>query len=142
MENFSPISATIGGAMIGFSAVWLMLSVGRIAGISGILGGIIKGRENDKAWRFSFFIGLMIGPQFIAIINPSILMIEFPVEGPFLIIGAILVGIGTQLGNGCTSGHGVCGNALLSRRSILATLTFMTTGIITVFINQSSLGGV
>ena len=93
MENFSPISATIGGAMIGFSAVWLMLSVGRIAGISGILGGIIKGRENDKAWRFSFFIGLMIGPQFIAIINPSILMIEFPVEGPFLIIGAILVWI-------------------------------------------------
>ena len=83
----------------------------------------------------------MIGPQFIAIINPSILMIEFPVEGPFLIIGAILVGIGTQLGNGCTSGHGVCGNALLSRRSILATLTFMTTGIITVLLIKV-IGGV
>ncbi|MDG1141633.1 MAG: YeeE/YedE thiosulfate transporter family protein [Hellea sp.] len=131
MENFSPISASIGGAMIGLAAVWLMASVGRIAGISGILGGIIE-KNGNKAWRLSFFIGLVIGPHFMAAIDPRILTIEFPVEGPFLIIGAILVGIGTQLGNGCTSGHGVCGNALSSRRSILATITFMTTGIVTV----------
>jgi uncharacterized membrane protein YedE/YeeE len=70
----------------------------------------------------------------MAAMEPTILMIEFPVNGPLLIIGAILVGIGTQLGNGCTSGHGVCGNALSSRRSILATLIFMTTGMITVFL--------
>jgi uncharacterized membrane protein YedE/YeeE len=133
MENFSPISASIGGAMIGLAAVWLMASLGRIAGISGILGGIIEKNDN-KAWRLSFFIGLIIGPQFMAAVDPRILTIEFPVEGPFLIIGAILVGIGTQLGNGCTSGHGVCGNALSSRRSILATLIFMTTGMITVFL--------
>jgi uncharacterized membrane protein YedE/YeeE len=134
MENFSPISASIGGAMIGFAAVWLMASVGRIAGISGILGGIIEANDDDKAWRVSFLIGLIIGPQFMAAMEPTILMIEFPVNGPLLIIGAILVGIGTQLGNGCTSGHGVCGNALSSRRSILATLIFMTTGMITVFL--------
>lgn len=139
MENFSPISASIGGAMIGLAAVWLMASLGRIAGISGILGGIIEKNDN-KAWRLSFFIGLVIGPQFMAAIDPRILTIEFPVEGLFLIIGAILVGIGTQLGNGCTSGHGVCGNALSSRRSILATLIFMTTGMITVFL-MNIMGG-
>lgn len=134
MENFSPMSASIGGAMIGFASVWLMASVGRIAGVSGILGGIIDGNDDNKAWRLSFFIGLIIGPQFIAVIDPTILKIEFPVNGALLVIGAILVGIGTQLGNGCTSGHGVCGNALLSRRSILATLIFMTTGMTTVFL--------
>ena len=141
MENFSPITASLGGAMIGLAAVWLMASYGRIAGISGILGGIFEKNNNDKFWRLSFFLGLLISPHLVSLFDVSLLNIEFPVEGPLLITAAILVGIGTQLGNGCTSGHGVCGNALLSQRSIVATLTFMTTGIITVFITKF-LGGV
>ena len=141
MENFSPITASLGGAMIGLAAVWLMASYGRIAGISGILGGIFEKNNNDKFWRLSFFLGLLVSPHLVSLFDVSLLNIEFPVEGPLLISAAILVGIGTQLGNGCTSGHGVCGNALLSQRSIVATLTFMITGIITVVITKF-LGGV
>ena len=134
MENFTPISAAIGGAMIGLSAVWLMASAGRIAGISGILGGALTGASGDKLWRWTFLIGLLLGPLAGAIIRPEFLKAEFPVTGPLIILGGICVGLGTQLGNGCTSGHGVCGNARLSMRSFLATLTFMATGIATVFI--------
>lgn len=140
MENFTPISAALGGAMIGLSAVWLMASAGRIAGISGILGGSLNAPKNDKLWRWTFLLGLLISPLIIGFFKPSTLQVSFPTTGPLLIIAAILVGIGTQLGNGCTSGHGVCGNARLSMRSLLATLSFMATGIITVFIMRS-LGG-
>ena len=137
MDNFTPISAAIGGAMIGLSAVWLMASAGRIAGISGILGGSLNAGQGDKLWRWTFLAGLIIAPLFVRLFSPELLEIEFPTTGPLLILAAVLVGIGTQLGNGCTSGHGVCGNARLSIRSLLATLTFMTTGVLTVFILRS-----
>ena len=140
MENFTPISAAIGGAMIGVSAVWLMASAGRIAGISGILGGALGAESGDKSWRWSFLIGLFIAPLLVGLLRPSRLNVEFPVTGPLLILAAILVGVGTQLGSGCTSGHGVCGNARLSMRSLIATLTFMTTGVMTVFVLRA-LGG-
>lgn len=134
MENFTPISAAIGGALIGLSAVWLMASAGRIAGISGILGGAFSADNGDKLWRWTFILGLLIAPFLVKWMNPALLEVTFPTTGPLLIIAAILVGLGTQLGNGCTSGHGVCGNARLSMRSIVATLTFMATGVLTVFI--------
>lgn len=134
MENFTPISAALGGAMIGLSAVWLMASAGRIAGISGILGGGLTASKGDKLWRWTFLLGLFVGPLLVGLLKPSTLQVNFPTSGPLLIVAAILVGIGTQLGNGCTSGHGVCGNARLSIRSLLATLTFMATGVLTVFI--------
>lgn len=134
MENFTPLSAALGGAMIGLSAVWLMASAGRIAGISGILGGAFNAPENDKLWRWTFLLGLVVGPLLVGLLKPSTLQVSFPTSGPLLILAAILVGIGTQLGNGCTSGHGVCGNARFSIRSLLATLTFMITGVLTVFI--------
>ena len=137
MENFTPISAAIGGAMIGLSAVWLMASAGRIAGISGILGGSLNAGRGDKLWRWTFLAGLILSPLIVKLFKPALLMVEFPTTGPLLILAAILVGVGTQLGNGCTSGHGVCGNARLSIRSLLATLTFMTTGVLTVFILRS-----
>lgn len=140
MENFTPISAAIGGAMIGLSAVWLMASAGRIAGISGILGGTIGASAGDRFWRWTFLAGLLIAPLIVGLFEPSRLEIDFPVTGPLLVLAAVLVGVGTQLGNGCTSGHGVCGNARLSVRSLLATLTFMATGVLTVFIMRS-LGG-
>lgn len=134
MENFTPVSAAIGGALIGFSAVWLMASAGRIAGISGILGGIASADPGDKAWRWTFLLGLFVAPFLVRLFDPAFLEVTFPTTGPLLILAAILVGLGTQLGNGCTSGHGVCGNARLSIRSIVATLTFMATGVATVFV--------
>lgn len=134
MENFTPLSATLGGALIGLSAVWLMASVGRIAGISGILGGAITAPKPDRYWRWSFLAGLIIAPILIQVVQGESLPINFPTSVPLIIIAAVLVGLGTQLGNGCTSGHGVCGNARLSMRSLIATLTFMITGILTVFI--------
>lgn len=141
MENFTPVSAAIGGAMIGLSAVWLMASAGRIAGISGIVGGALDAGKGDKLWRWTFLAGLLLAPLIVGFFDASFLEIDFPTTGPLLVLAAVLVGIGTQLGNGCTSGHGVCGNARLSIRSLLATLTFMGTGIVTVFIMRS-LGGV
>lgn len=141
MENFTPYSAAIGGAMIGLSAVWLMASAGRIAGISGILGGTLNAYKGDKLWRWTFLAGLLLAPLVVGFFKSSLLEIEFPTTGPLLILAAVLVGVGTQLGNGCTSGHGVCGNARLSMRSLLATLTFMATGIITVLIMRS-FGGI
>ncbi len=140
MENFTPVSALIGGAFIGLSAVWLMASAGRIAGVSGILGGTVSAGSNDRLWRWTFLAGLLIGPLCVGFIKPDLLNVTFPITGAWLIAGGICVGIGTQLGNGCTSGHGVCGNARLSIRSILATLTFMATGIITVFIVHQGVG--
>lgn len=141
MDNFTPLSATLGGALIGLSAVWLMASAGRIAGISGILGGTFTASKGDRLWRLTFMAGLLIGPLIVGFFKPGLFRADFPFTGPLLIIGGICVGIGTQLGNGCTSGHGVCGNARLSMRSLIATLTFMTTGFITVFIMRHVVGG-
>ena len=140
MDNFTPISAAIGGAMIGLSAVWLMASAGRIAGISGILGGAFTASPRDRIWRWTFLLGLLVGPLCVSWFRPDLLKAEFPVTGPLLIVAGICVGIGTQLGNGCTSGHGVCGNARLSMRSLLATLTFMTTGVLTVLVVRFVVG--
>jgi len=134
MENFTPLSATLGGILIGLSVVWLMASAGRIAGISGILGGVIQPGSGDKLWRWTFLAGLILSPVLIGRFRPDLLDIDFPVKGPLLIVAAIFVGIGTQLGNGCTSGHGVCGIARLSIRSLIATLTFIGFGVLTVFV--------
>jgi len=141
MENFTPISAIIGGALIGLSAVWLMASAGRIAGISGILGGALTGANGDKLWRWTFLAGLLIGPLIVGLFRPNLLHADFTVTGPVLILAGICVGVGTQLGSGCTSGHGVCGNARLSMRSLIATLVFMITGMATVFIMRHVIGG-
>lgn len=133
MENFTPLSATIGGVLIGLSALWLMASSGRIAGISGILGGVLQGAKGDKLWRLTFLLGLVVGPLLVGIWRPSLLRSDFPVQGGLLIAAGVLVGLGTQMAGGCTSGHGVCGNARLSVRSLVATLTFMLTGALTVY---------
>lgn len=97
--------------------------------------------KGDKIWRLTFLAGLLMGPLLVGFFKPDLLRADFPVTGPLLILGGICVGIGTQLGNGCTSGHGVCGNARLSMRSLIATLTFMATGIITVLIMRHVVGG-
>jgi len=121
--------------LIGLSAVLLMYGNGRIAGISGILGGIFGDRK-DWGWRLPFLAGLVIIPFLMVTLRPEFDVAIFRTHKWTLLIAGIIVGIGTQLGNGCTSGHGVCGNARLSERSFIATLTFMATGIGTVFVSK------
>lgn len=131
--QFTPLSALLGGAIIGLAASIFLLFNGRIAGISGIVGGLFKPSKNDIGWRLAFVIGLLLAPTIygLCFVLPSI-QIERGSLG--LIIAGLLVGIGTRYGSGCTSGHGVCGISRLSPRSMVATVAFMLAGIITVFI--------
>lgn len=142
MTDFTPISASIGGALIGASAVLLMASLGRIAGISGIAGGLATAQPSDRSWRVAFLIGLIGAPALMVLTRPELLRVDFTVSLPLIALAGVIVGVGTTLGNGCTSGHGVCGNARLSGRSIVATLTFMATGIATTFLMRHVIGGV
>lgn len=141
--NFTPYSALIGGALIGLSAAVLLLFKGRIAGISGIAGGVILPEKGDIPWRILFLVGLILGGLLYQLlgISPSVENIQ-PVTGKIgLIAAGLLVGIGSALGTGCTSGHGICGLARRSFRSLIATLTFMLTAMITVFIVRHLVGG-
>jgi uncharacterized membrane protein YedE/YeeE len=140
MENFTPWSSLVGGALIGLAASVLWVCNGRIAGISGILGGLANLSENDTGWRLTFLAGLIAAPLLYA------LAVGIPVvsiaAGPLVLVaGGLLVGFGTRLGGGCTSGHGVCGIARLSFRSITATGLFIAAGAVTVFITRHVVGG-
>lgn len=139
MENFTPVSAVIGGALIGLSAALLWLMNGRIAGISGVLGGLAQARHEDRAWRIAFLVGLIAAPLLYSLVAGSapIVIASSPV---LLILAGLLVGFGTRLGGGCTSGHGVCGIARLSRRSLVATAVFMVSAMIVVFLVRHGLG--
>jgi uncharacterized protein len=134
IENFTPISALLGGVLIGTAATLLLLLNGRIAGVSGIAGGLLKAAPGDAAWRVLFVLGLVIGAGAYALVSPRPVEIRIAASWPILVLGGLLVGFGTQLGRGCTSGHGVCGIARLSPRSIVATLVFMVTAGVTVFL--------
>lgn len=131
---FTPVAAIAGGALIGLAAVMLMALNGRIAGISGIAGGLLGRGTGDRAWRAAFIAGLIGAPLIYMLFSSDRPNFSMPVSAPLLILAGVLVGIGTQLGSGCTSGHGVCGTARLSVRSMVATVSFMTTGIVTVFL--------
>lgn len=140
MTNFTPLSALAGGALIGLSAALLMLASGRVAGISGIVGGLIGASRGESAWRLAFLVGLVAGAGIAGLVGfaPAI---EIDASWPVVIGGGLLVGFGTRLGSGCTSGHGVCGIARLSRRSICATLLFMAAGAAIVFLVRHLLAG-
>ena len=138
IENFTPASALIGGALIGLSATLLLWLTGRIAGVSGIAGGLLAKRPGDMAWRAMFIVGLLAGAGFYGLVAP--VPIETDASWPILIAGGLLVGFGTQLGRGCTSGHGVCGIARLSPRSIFATLVFMASAVATMFLVRHVIG--
>ncbi|WP_085909222.1 YeeE/YedE family protein [Kiloniella majae] len=140
MDISSLIPALGGGILIGLAAIGLMLFNGRIAGISGIVGGIFPFKSNDTWWRVIFLVGLMLSPFLYRILIGQIPEITFDTSLPFLALGGVLVGVGTQLGSGCTSGHGVCGISRLSIRSITATLIFMATAALTVFLTRHVLG--
>ena len=140
MANFTPLSAAIGGALIGLSAVLLMLLTGRIAGISGIFGGLLNPDSADKGWRIAFIAGLILAPLLAAGIGHAMPTPQLPSSWTVIIAAGLLVGFGARLGGGCTSGHGICGVARLSVRSIAATAIFMLAAIATVAITHHLLG--
>lgn len=138
--EFSPLPALAGGALIGLAASALLLFNGRIAGISGIFGGLLRPEKGETLWRAAFVLGLFLaGVAFFRFRGAS--AIDFPRSLPLLGAGGFLVGLGTRLANGCTSGHGICGIGRFSKRSIAATLTFMACGALTVFLVDHALRG-
>ncbi len=142
MTEFTPIAGTLGGLLIGLSAIVLMGGIGRIAGLSGIFGGILTLNWNaEQSWRAIFIAGLLVGAAITALIGGiDIKTISFYGGPATIIIGGILVGVGTALGSGCTSGHGICGISRLSPRSIASTVIFMAAAIATVFITRHMIG--
>jgi uncharacterized membrane protein YedE/YeeE len=139
--EFTPFSGALGGVMIGAAASLLLLATGRIAGISGILGAALRPGCPDRGWRLLFLIGLPLGALLASALTQRLSPPQMASTAPVLALAGLLVGFGTQLGSGCTSGHGVCGMARRSRRSLVATLTFMLTGAATVFVVRHLLGG-
>jgi hypothetical protein len=141
MESFTPIASTIGGLMIGAAAAGLLLFHGRIAGISGIAGGIFRREAGDISWRVMFLVGLFAAGAGWSYFYPQDYLVEISRSTTALIVAGLAVGVGTQLGSGCTSGHGVCGIGRLSKRSTVATISFMITAALTVFVVNEVLGG-
>ena len=141
MANFTPLSAAIGGALIGLSAALLMLLMGRVAGISGIFGGCLTPGAGDRGWRLAFLGGLILAPVTAVLVGYGVPAPAMPASWWVIVGAGLLVGFGTGLGAGCTSGHGICGIARLSPRSIAATAIFMLTAIVTVVVMRHGWGG-
>jgi len=143
MDHFTPLSSLFGGVLIGLSAVGFMLLNGRIAGVSGITAGLLSlsGRDPDRGWRLAFVAGLIAAPLGLGLLGVVRSDVTFVVPLPVMLLAGVLVGFGTVLGNGCTSGHGVCGMARLSPRSLVATAVFMAAGILTTFIVHHLVAG-
>ncbi|HEY5804116.1 MAG TPA: YeeE/YedE thiosulfate transporter family protein [Lysobacter sp.] len=139
LTGFTPVSSLLGGALIGLAATWLLVALGRIAGISGIVNSAVAG-DTGRGWRIAFLVALIVaaGAWFAWSGTPA--RDDFPL--PWLIAGGLLVGFGTRLGNGCTSGHGICGLARLSKRSLVAVLVFMGTAFVTVYVVRHVIGGI
>ncbi|WP_286714750.1 MULTISPECIES: YeeE/YedE family protein [Marinobacter] len=138
-SQFTPGAALTGGLLIGLAAASFLLLNGRIAGISGILGGLLVPARRDILWRVAFLAGL-VGTPSLWLLFSELPPIQVDAGYPALILAGLLVGIGTRYGSGCTSGHGVCGLSRLSLRSLVATLSFMATGFITVFVIRHLMG--
>jgi uncharacterized membrane protein YedE/YeeE len=140
ITQFTPVEAILGGSLIGLSAVLLMAFHGRIAGMTGILSGAIM-PKGDAGWRITFLVGAIAAPVLLTIMSGQPLPFAAEIPSWAIVMSGLLVGVGVTLGGGCTSGHGVCGIARLSTRSIVATGTFMATTLITVFVIRHVLGG-
>ncbi|UVK44811.1 YeeE/YedE family protein [Mesorhizobium sp. AR07] len=140
MTDFTPFQSLLGGALIGLSAVLLMAFHGRIAGMTGILTGVIPPLSPDWQWRSAFLAGAIVAPLLFMAVDGQIAF-SVPVPTLALVAGGFLVGLGVHFGAGCPSGHGICGIARLSQRSIVAVATFMVTAFITVFIIRHVIGG-
>jgi uncharacterized membrane protein YedE/YeeE len=141
MTEFTPLLSLFGGTLIGLSAVLLMAFHGRIAGMTGILTNLLPPVSSDWTWRAAFIGGAVVAPMLILGLTSQAIAYSSPVPTPWIVIGGLLVGVGVYFGSGCTSGHGVCGMARLSPRSIVATATFLGTAMHTVFVIRHLLGG-
>jgi hypothetical protein len=141
MDSFTPFAAILGGVLIGLSASAMLFLHGRIAGISGIAGGLVSPKRGDTAWRLWFIGGLVAAGIVAAMLAPSMLHVGVERSSFAVAIAGLLVGFGSRLGSGCTSGHGVCGITRLSPRSLIATATFMTTGAVAAFVVGHLFGG-
>ena len=141
MQNFTPLMSLAGGIIIGCAALVLLVSIQRIAGISGIIGGLFPVIRQDLTWRLFFVAGLLLGGFVLATVYPNSLAINLTYSTPALVVAGLLVGFGSRLGNGCTSGHGICGLGRLSPRSMIAVVTFMATGIISAVMVGQIFGG-
>jgi len=140
MHNFTPFASLAGGILIGLGASAMLLLDGKIAGIGGILAGVLKPVGGDTLWRICFLAGLFVGGLSLRILLPGAFDFGIIRPLPMLIIAGLLVGFGTRLGSGCTSGHGVCGVSRLSPRSLVATATFIFTGALTVYLLNHLIG--
>jgi uncharacterized protein len=134
MHNFTPVASLLGGILIGISASAMLLLEGKIAGISGIFAGILRPVRDDTAWKACFLVGLLTGGTFLRVFMPAAFDFGIVRSYPVLVPAGVLVGFGTRLGNGCTSGHGVCGISRLSPRSMVATVTFIAAGAAAVYV--------
>ena len=141
MTAFDPISALIGGGLIGLASALLMLLNGRIAGISGILGGALTMSAEDKIWRLCFIAGLIVAPIILGLFGHALAEPQMPASWLLIVVAGALVGVGARYGGGCTSGHGVCGIARLSARSMVATGIFIFSAIVVVAIMRHGFGG-
>ncbi len=132
-NNFTPWTSLIGGVLLGLSAALLVLLNGRVLGISGIVGGLFARKPGDSSWRLSFLVGLFAAPWLYALFTEPVVP-RIDAGWVLLVLAGLLVGVGTRYGSGCTSGHGVCGLSQLSPRSLVATLSFMGAGFLTVYL--------
>jgi uncharacterized membrane protein YedE/YeeE len=140
MSNFTPLASTVGGALLGLSATSLLMFNGRIAGAAGILRGALQPQKGDVAWRVLFLAGQLTGAGAFALLRPESLGTSPRPLGAVLVAG-LLVGLGVRIGNGCTTGHGICGLSRFSKRSMVATMTFMAAAAATTFLCQHLIGG-
>ena len=136
MENFTPVSGLVGGPLIGLAVTLLLVLNGRIGGISGIVGGLLAFGGRDLGWRAAFVAGLVLGALAYALSAGTASLVDVRASLPVVVVGGLLVGFGTRLGSGCTSGHGLCGLARFSRRSMVATAVFFGVAILTVFLTR------
>ena len=140
MENFTPLSALLGGGLIGLAASLLLLVNGRLAGVSGIVDGVMTPTAGDALWRVAFLVGLPLGTLAVLAVAGEV-PVEVEVSTSGLLIGGVITGLGVRFGSGCTSGHGICGLGRRSGRSVVATATFMASAFGTVFLVRHVVGG-
>ena len=138
-NNFTPLASLIGGLIIGMAVAIFALCVGRIAGVSGILGGLLRPGFGELGWRIAFVLGMSASPLLYRMFA-TLPAVHIDAGWPILVVSGLLVGLGTRYGSGCTSGHGVCGLSNLSLRSLVATLVFMGAGVVTVYVMRHLLG--
>ena len=139
MGNFTPVSGLIGGLLIGLAAALLLLLNGRLSGMSGIVGGMLTPKSSEVGWRLVFVAGLLLGAFIYMLATGGAIPVRVQASVPVLVAAGLLVGFGTRLGSGCTSGHGLCGIARLSRRSIVASAVFFGVAMLTVFLTHHAL---